>query len=114
MLSSGKILIGGANRGGLTGVSNAAALVEELNADGSVNTSFGANGLATVDYTPNDIVFGDARDMTETSDGKIIVAGNSEGFGVAARFDWPARFHLRHQRCQRDSEFVRSPKCVSR
>jgi uncharacterized delta-60 repeat protein len=83
VLGSGKILVGGANKAGLAQTGNGEAVVAELNSDGSINSSFGTNGVATIDYTPNDTVFGDAQDMAETSDGKIIVTGNSGGFGVA-------------------------------
>jgi len=79
-LDSGKILIGSAN----PDKNDPTALVLQLNSDGSPDTSFGNNGTAKVDFVSNDSsIFENAGGLAETSDGKILLAGNANGFAVA-------------------------------
>jgi uncharacterized delta-60 repeat protein len=87
VLSSGKILVGGASVRELANTGDPTALLAELNADGSINTSFGTNGTVTLNYAPNQPqVYEDVRAITEEPDGKILLAGNAAGY-AAARLD---------------------------
>lgn len=57
--------------------------VVRLNADGTLDNSFGTNGINIVDNGSHDVV--DA--MTLLSDGKIVLAGNNYDNFLAARFN---------------------------
>ncbi len=76
--SNGNIVVGGETRDGLV---NQFAVVRYLN-DGSIDTSFGNNGVSKFDFeTANDIALAIALD----SDEKIVIAGKSavNDFAVA-------------------------------
>jgi len=69
--SDGKIVV--ANRRNYSGIVNTDVQVLRYNTDGSLDNSFGTNGVATYDSGSNDLVWGVALQ----SDGKIVVAGES-------------------------------------
>jgi len=80
--SDGKILLGG---GGVVN-NNFAAIVTRLNTNGTLDTTFGSGGFATIDNT------GTIFSMILESSGKIIVAANGDvdgnsGFVELARFN---------------------------
>ena len=72
--ADGKIVIAGSATGGATGSDFA---LTELNADGSVNASFGAGGHVTLDVSgaQNDVINSVAIDAS----GRIVVAGTTSG-----------------------------------
>lgn len=51
-----------------------------LNADGSVDTTFGANGIARTNFGPDDV---SARNLKVQTDGKIVIIGSYRPFGQA-------------------------------
>ena len=83
VLSSGKIVVGGTTSFALT-QSDETALVAQLNSDGTIDTSFGTQGIATVNFVPNDPQAPEgAMDLGEALGGKILVAGLGGGFASA-------------------------------
>ncbi len=87
VLSSGKIVVSGDSDSIFAGMNDETGLVAELNSDGSRNSAFGNNGIATVNFVPNrDIVPERATDVIEGPGGKILVAGWALGY-AAARLD---------------------------
>jgi uncharacterized delta-60 repeat protein len=74
--SDGKIvMVGAVNTGTASGVDYA---VTRFNADGSVDASFGSNGMVMIDFNSG---WDQADSVALQSDGKIVVAGSS-GNGV--------------------------------
>jgi len=53
-----------------------------LNSNGSIDSSFGTNGIAIADYGNGDI----ARDIVLQPDGKLLVQGSSSGFFITLRY----------------------------
>ncbi|MBI5842518.1 MAG: cadherin domain-containing protein [Chloroflexi bacterium] len=62
----------------MAGVSNGDFALARFNSDGSLDTSFGANGLIVTDFGGNDAAFAAAIQ----SDGKIVLAGSSYQSGT--------------------------------
>jgi uncharacterized delta-60 repeat protein len=74
---NGKLLLGG-----FSGPEGGNIQVARLKANGAFDTTFGAGGIATVDFGATE--FGEA--MARQADGRILVAGrSSSGGGVVAR-----------------------------
>jgi uncharacterized delta-60 repeat protein len=78
LLKSGKFLLAGSSQTVTSqGLPEGLGLVARFNADGSLDTSFGANGLAKIDFAslpdPIDIL---AYDVTERADGTLSFTGN--------------------------------------
>ena len=79
LLADGKILLGGSRR--LSSAAGFDFAAMRLNANGTLDNSFGQQGLATVDFNGNnDEGFG----MAVQPDGKILMGGSSQ----AANSDW--------------------------
>lgn len=86
VLDNGQILVAGEAFNPVTG--NTDFALTRLNADGSVDTSFGVFGLVSVDgFGGNDVAY----DMVVQSDGRIILVGTGQFEGdfdiVLMRFD---------------------------
>jgi uncharacterized delta-60 repeat protein len=73
--SSGEIVLAGTANVGITSSDFAIAA---LNSDGSLNSSFGSGGVATVDFQPIDGYFSMANAVAIQSNGEIVVAGSSQ------------------------------------
>ncbi len=67
----GRILVGGGSIPSAGGDSD--AMVVRYHADGSLDTTFGTGGAATMDYGGRDHVY----DLAVQADGKVVVAGDS-------------------------------------
>ncbi|MFK7784557.1 MAG: hypothetical protein AB8B56_05570, partial [Crocinitomicaceae bacterium] len=74
--SDGKILVGGTTDLGLGASFD--AIVARLNADGTLDNSFGSSGIVTTDFAGMDDVI---NGMTLQSDGKIVVGGTTDNNG---------------------------------
>ena len=73
ILSNGQILAGGSSTSG--------PAVVRYNADGSIDTTFGAQGIAATTY-------GSGRAMAMQPDGKIILAGDQSNVSLSTKTDW--------------------------
>lgn len=69
----GKILV--------TGTSNAGIILIRYNSNGSLDSTFGSNGLVVSDFSTN------AEAIALQSDGKILVAGSGDRYFALARFN---------------------------
>jgi uncharacterized delta-60 repeat protein len=69
----GEIVLGGSDS-----LNNGQAAVVRLNADGSADKSFGANGEAIFGFGPG-FTSGNVRDIAIQSDGKIVAVGQPLG-----------------------------------
>jgi uncharacterized delta-60 repeat protein len=78
-LSNGKILIAGSSGGASTDFN-----IKRLNADGSIDNSFGTSGQSTIaDSNGNDYV----SSLRVQADGKILIAGYSYNYSNYTRTD---------------------------
>ncbi len=75
MQSDGKVVIAGYSNNEIAGVANKDFLVARYDSDGSLDTSFDTDGIATTPIGSGDEV---ARSVTVQADGKIVVAGSSK------------------------------------
>jgi uncharacterized delta-60 repeat protein len=80
MQSDGKILVAGAIDDGNAGGD---FLLARYNSDGSLDTTFASNGIATSDFGDLDIGFS----VTTQSNGKILVGGTSGQYFALARYN---------------------------
>ncbi|CAN7649556.1 hypothetical protein [Massilia sp. LjRoot122] len=78
LLAGGKILLAGSSRSGAESTSDYDVSLVRLNADGTLDTSFGTGGKTLVHTTGFD---DRGAHMLVLDDGKIIVAGSSDGKG---------------------------------
>jgi uncharacterized delta-60 repeat protein len=79
-LSNGDLVVAGQQ--GSSAASNSQAVLEELNSDGSVNTSFGKNGLVTDSASLNDAFYAVAAQGSD-----IISGGTENGLFMLARYN---------------------------
>jgi uncharacterized delta-60 repeat protein len=81
--SDGKIVVAGTTRATANSTSDDFAVVR-FNADGSLDTSFGTDGIVTTDFAG----FGDSgADLVIQTDGKIVVGGTSNSDFALARYN---------------------------
>ena len=89
--ADGKIIVSGEGtiRLGTEIVQAMVSVVARYNADGSLDTSFATDGLATayVTISQNAPVYGSQRPLALQPDGKIVVAGNVAGDFTVVRYD---------------------------
>ena len=76
--AAGGIIVAAHSSGNLNGLPRAFAIVR-YNADGTLDTTFGSNGLST----PFAGRAGEVRGMAIQPDGRIVVAGHAGGFALA-------------------------------
>ena len=79
MQADGKILICGTRLA--NGATGSDFLVARFNVDGSLDTSFGSGGLATIDFD-NGRGGDHAEGIALLADGRIVVAGTTHGIGL--------------------------------
>ena len=81
--TDGKILVAGNPNGNGRPVGNSTFWVARINSNGSLDTSFGTNGIASHSFDPNSnlIGTGNVRSVALQSDGKVVVAGEIETSG---------------------------------
>jgi uncharacterized delta-60 repeat protein len=76
----GKIVMVGSTESSVTSPPSGAFIVARYKADGSLDNTFGTNGRAAIDFSGT-FVFADS--VAVQSDGKLVVAGVSQGGGAS-------------------------------